>query len=283
MTFGIIIGFEYHDEKILPATIIDLYIAHNWMKTFMNDIYILTDIKKINDIDICNNAISEKYISDDIFSFIHLNNIHIINNSDDLIENIKNIIIKHSHDNLVIYYTGHGINASILLPNNDLFVINNLKYLLCELLSNYSNIFWIMDCCNPNALYLPFYFNYDHWELRDDKIEYITQPIILITSSEEYEKSLATKCGSLFSKTLFKILKDMNDIENINPMEIPVKNNRNLNRLLANIKSSMFKNVYNHNQTISLYSSYAIDPILWLWIGLKSTLSIDITGTILLF
>jgi hypothetical protein len=101
------------------------------------------------------------------------------------------------------------------------------------------------------------------------------QPILLITSSDETEKSVATKFGSFFSLHLFRILSQMNHkISSRKP--IPLTSNRNLQRLIGNIASRIRQMRTGYSQTVSIYSSYVIHPILWMWIG--SNKSYDIVS-----
>lgn len=58
------------------------------------------------------------------------------------------------------------------------------------------------------------------------------------------------------------------NIDNVSSNElIPNRKNRNLRRLVGNLASSIRKMHTGYSQTVSVYNSYVMDPILWLWIG----------------
>ena len=268
MPISILIVFEYQIKQ-LPGAIIDLYHAYKWSKSYGYETYIFTDIKKTN-IELLQSAVLNDDIDDDILTFYKkLENKYIVTNSDDLMFKIKSVLDMED-DKLIIYYSGHGIEDNIIMPNKSLLSFISFRDNILESLSDYVEIFWILDCCNPNGLNLPFKFNNNSFELSSSKIECVTQPILLITSAEKDEKSIATKYGSLFSKSLFKYLNKCND--------------RNLQVMINKIKEDIDNVGSGYKQTISVYSSYIIHPVLWMWIGNDKTYDIvsDLSLTILI-
>jgi hypothetical protein len=99
---------------------------------------------------------------------------------------------------------------------------------------------------------------------------------------------MATKLGSVFSRHLFRILTLLNNEDQPSITDdtvvIPTHKNRNLRRFIGNIASSIRKMHTGYVQTVSIYSSYVIDPVLWMWIGSKKNYDIvtDITLSILI-
>jgi hypothetical protein len=67
-------------------------------------------------------------------------------------------------------------------------------------------------------------------------------------------------------------------------VSIPKCKNRNIRRLIGNLGSSIRKMHTGYAQTVSVYSSYITDPILWLWIGTQKSYDVvhDITLSILM-
>jgi hypothetical protein len=67
--------------------------------------------------------------------------------------------------------------------------------------------------------------------------------------------------------------------EEINSINIPNNRNRNLQRLIRNLKGDI------GNQLVCIYSSYMVDPVLWNWVGKKveHSLSIDCSLNIFIF
>jgi len=285
----ILIGFEY-TFNILTGAIIDLYNAYKWCLSFGCDIHVLTDITSVKHINNLYDAINLEIVNTDILSFYdNIKSLTIVTNAQVLLTNIIKILEKGVPDNkVIIYYSGHGIKESMVMPDRTLLPFIDFRDNILSTLKYDTEIFWILDCCNPNGLYLPFNLNGNRFILSSSKIKCVSQPILLITSSESHEKSIATKFGSIFSRHLFDILTLLGDTNGPiiwkGDMSIPLHKNRNLRRLIGNISSSIRKLHTGYTQTVSIYSSYLIDPVLWMWIGSTHTYDIasDLTLTTLI-
>jgi len=285
MPTAILIGFEYTFNSLTGA-IIDLYHAYKWCESFNCDIQVLTDILLVKNTDNLHMAINKKIVDSDILTFYdRINSKIIIHNRYDLLNSIIGISEMGIRDNkLFIYYSGHGVKDSMVMPDRTLLPFIDFRENILNRLDSYIEIFWVLDCCNPNGLHLPFKLNGNTFVLSSSKIECVSQPILLITSSEANEKSIATKLGSIFSRHLFRILTLLNNDDKViirkKNIMIPTNKNRNLRRLIGNLTSSIRKMHTGYDQTVSIYSSYIIDPILWMWIGSKKTYDIVIDFTL---
>lgn len=271
MPVAIIIGFEYNFNSLTGA-IIDIYNAYKWCESFGCQIHVITDIKTNKNIETLKSAIVKKIVSEDILTFYdRIPNKYILTSSSMLINIICNILGRGIIDEkLIIYYSGHGVKDSIVIPDKSLLPFIAFRDVIIKQLSSYTEVFWILDCCNPNGLHLPYILDNNQFILSSSKIECVRQTMLLITSSEENEKSIATKHGSVFSRHLFHLLNTLN--------------NRNLKRLLGNISGLIRKMNTGYAQTVSVYSSYITDPILWMWIGSNKDYDIvpDITLSMLI-
>lgn len=277
MPTAILIGFEYQTNPLIGA-IIDLYHATKWCQSFYCDIHILTDIDSESHLDNLRLAINKKIVGSDIETFFERS--IKIKTCADLLDQINTISVE---DKLIIYYSGHGMKNSMLFPDQTLLSFNEFRTCILKNLNPYTEVFWIMDCCNPSGLHLPFKLEGNKFRLSSSKIEPVTQPILLLMSAESNEKSVATNFGSLFSRNLFQYLTMLNNDDPIT-LPIAINKNRNLRRLIGNIGSSIRKLHTGYIQTISIYSSYITDPILWMWIGNKKNYDIvtDLTMSILI-
>lgn len=281
MPTAILIGFEYKFNSLTGA-IIDLYHAYKWCESFNCDIHVFTDIKSIKDPDNIRIAINRKIVDPDIFTFYNkMNSKPTIENSRNLLTSIIDSLKSAISDNkLFIYYSGHGVKDSIVMPDRTLLPFIDFRNNILSILDSYVEIFWVLDCCNPNGLHLPYKLNgtggTNIFILSPSKIECVSQPILLITSSESNEKSVATKLGSVFSRHLFHILLSLNRTCDAtdNKSIVPTHKNRNLRRLIGNLASSIRKMHTGYAQTVSVYSSYVIDPVLWMWIGSRKSYDI---------
>ena len=277
MPTSILIGFEYKND-ILPGTLIDLYHCYKWCKSFGCNINVLTDIKEVN-YELLHNAIDNKLANKDLLKFY--DNIQPIIISDNLIDEILKILkTKIIDDKLIIYYTGHGVlYDNLVMPNEDLISMKKIKSIIVNNVPISTEIFIILDCCNPDGMGLPFKLKENSFVLSSTNMKYIDfieHKILLITSSGNHQKSVATQLGSLFTRYLFKILVDMNEYDDyyIKKENIPLSINRNLQRLTNNLSCYIRKLHTGYQQNISIYSSYIIDPILWMWIGNRNNCNI---------
>jgi hypothetical protein len=270
MPTSILIGFEYKND-ILPGTLIDLYHCHKWCKSFGCTINILTDIKEINT-ELLYNAIANKLANKSLLNFYDITKPIII--FDNLIDELLNILKqKIIDDKLIVYYTGHGVlYDNLVMPNENLLSMKKLKSIILENVPKSTEIFLIFDCCNPDGMGLPFKLKNNSFVLSSTDmklVDFIEHKVLLITSSANHQKSVATQLGSLFTRYLFKILIDMNNYDEsyIKKENIPLSINRNLQRLTSNLSCHIRKLHTGYQQNISIYSSYIIDPVLWLWLG----------------
>lgn len=289
MPTAILIGFEYTFNSLTGA-IIDLYHAYKWCQSFNCDIHVITDISFIKDPDNLRNVVDRKIADIGLLTFFdRIASKTIVNTGSSLLRKIINILSSSIPDNkLIIYYSGHGVKDSMVMPDRTLVPFIDFRDNILKILDLYVEIFWILDCCNPNGLHLPYKLDNNTFILSPSKIECVLQPILLITSSEASEKSIATKAGSVFSRHLFRILTLLNAEDlNLNMLKestkrriiIPTHKNRNLRRLIGTLASSIRKMHTGYAQTVSVYSSYFFDPVLWMWVGSRKSYDIvtDIT------
>lgn len=249
----IIIGFNYK-KKCLPTTKKDIDNVMNWCKENKYDYSILSDVEY-----------SESK-----------NNIYMINTKSDFISSITKTMNNFSGKNkIIVYYTGHGSENYFKLPDDT--KISSLDFRNIFLGNPLSEIFFIIDCCNPSNLCLPFKLKSNRFALiKDDSTSPVQQKVFLITSSRPVEKAVAHKeKGSLFTKNLLDLLRELSDgfnppnfNKNIKNLKFKNQYNRNLERLVYKLNNKI-KNQNNsgHNQSVCFYSSHATHPILWLWIG----------------
>lgn len=288
MPTAILITFEY-TFKSLPGAMVDLYHAWTWCQSFHCRTHFITDIKSITDPDNLERVVHRKIADANLLTFYTEPSLdkRIITNQSDLLQALDAILQVEIPDNkLVIYYSGHGVKDSMVMPDKSLFPFVDFRDAILDLLPPYVEIFWILDCCNPNGLHLPYKLNNNRFTLSESKIQCVSQPILLITSSDPNEKSIATKFGSIFTRHLFRILNQLNlEIPIRKRVSIPIQKNRNLRRLIGNLGSSIRKMDTGYAQTVSIYSSYIMDPLLWMWIGSSPSADIvtDMTLTTLIF
>jgi hypothetical protein len=276
MPHAILIGFEYRSnrDKALPGALIDLYHAYTWCKSTIpvDQIYVLSDITNAMTPSV-KEAIDKKIDDPGLATFYqNLLHIHIVSDRDSLLAGLGMAMTDYIEDDkLIVYYSGHGALESLVLPNSEKISFLEVRDSILRQVNDYTEVFCILDCCNPDGLHLPYKLTGNRFSLSSAKVDCITQPMLLITSAESHEKSITTKYGSIFSRTLFRILTLMNSGPETHLKHktaiVPTHRNRNLRRLVGLIGSSIRKIGTGYIQTVSVYSSYVTDPILWMWIG----------------
>lgn len=292
MPTAIIIGFEYSVNKLsyvqsslststpdshgkvvspttLPGAFIDIYQAHRWCLSFNCATYIFTDVTA--DVTskysfVLKKSIANNIVDPDIVSFYDMVDTTLVNTSAELLLELDALLLNVPDNRLIIYYTGHGNKDALVLPSHELLSFITFRDRILSKLAPTTEIFWILDCCNPTGLHLPFLLERNNFVLSSAKISCVMQPILLIISSNSEEKSVTSDTGSLFSRGLFQLLHTLNSANTT----ISARN-RNMRRLLGNLSSAIRKMHTGYTQTLSIYSSYITDPVLWLWIGANET------------
>jgi hypothetical protein len=271
-TLALLIGFKYKD---LNGSIIDLYHAHKWCQTFNCDIHIITDITEHgSDLEL---AIKQEIVDSDIRSFYNqISSKYILTNKDQF-RSALHSILGSTLDKLVIYYTGHGFQNGIKLPDRSHMSFNDFRDDVLRHVPPEVEIFWILDCCNPTDMSLPYQLRNNKFMFQNSDTSYYgSHRILLITSANSQEKSITTKTGSLFTRYLFQILSNLSVTTFDIRKPLPLIHNRNLQRLIGNLSSAIRTVHSGYQQTVSIYTSYIHDPVLWMWIG--SHKSYDIIG-----
>lgn len=255
MPLAILIGFEYTFNP-LTSTIIDLFQAYNWCKSFGCDIHLITDVfHSLKTTPHVVNAVNSNICSSDIYDFYdNVPNKYIVTNNINLMSKILTIYQNNipSDNRIVLYYSGHGLKDCLVMPDKSLLSCIDLRDNFLQSLTDDCELFWILDCCNPHGMHLPYSYVDGQYTLNDGRIDYIKQSIILITSAANNEKSIATNSGSIFSRNLFKLLQ---------------RKDLDLNTILSEMKRSITCVNTGYIQTVSIYSSYINNDKLWPWIG----------------
>lgn len=238
MPLSILIGFEYVKQK-LPSTRKDLLLMNNWCKSFSYNIHTITDI------------------------VVSWENYTKIQSLSDLLAALHNILsTKEKYgfdDRLILYYSGHGVNNNILLPNDEELSFYDFRDIILYYLNPTVEIFWILDCCNPQGLQLPYKFSLSSqmFMLNCTK-KFFPHRMMVLTSAESTQKSISTSTGSTFTKCFISYISE-NNSRNLSVM-LPKLNH------IINTENTICTNL-DYCQNVTLYSSYIDIPILWFWIG----------------
>lgn len=254
MPTAILIVYEYETTKLTGA-VIDLYLMYKWCETLNYDIHVVTDItdEKITlNKDIISKAIKKQFCDNGIYVFFRQFRGTIALNTNNFSRSLDNIP-KVSDNKLLMYYSGHGGNNCIKLPDGSKYTTHKLKQTILNKVNNDGEIFWIMDCCNPSGLNIPYKLSNNKFVLQNDQWHFTTQKIILFTSSTGHQKSFALPFGSRFTQQLLFLFHE--NITNIQHLCNTINKN-----LISQTNESKYK------QTVTAYSSYVIDPIVWSWI-----------------
>jgi hypothetical protein len=215
---AILMGFNYQNNhnEYLPGIIVDLYLmykyCHDTLKIPKNQINIITDIKKREDP--VAYAIIAGIVDSNIIDFIQEIKSY-ITQYDNLsfhqqIDNVLKLYNQtNSIDNFLFYYTGHGKDGYLKLPEKKTLSLITLRDLIFNNLSSHTYILWILDCCHTSNADLPFYFDYKYNYLTLVNNESIFKnKCLLITSCSDDNKTTATIKGSNFTRELVSLFKN---------------------------------------------------------------------------
>jgi len=229
MNITIAIGFGYiqTQSECLSGTLIDLFLIHRFFAQYSN-VHIFTDLEEdINGKSLLS-AIRSNIISSKATVF---NTHHLIKTQDDLFSEIENVL-SSQFQNIIIYYTGHGIKGNIKLPDltNLSFQILNKK--INELGKRNIKIIWITDCCYGPSFNLPYILKDDGFLYKENIDTHDCEIITFISSrsedtdssgevwrnkdlSDEDQISASTSEGSLFTRYFVKALQKTRNLGKI--------------------------------------------------------------------
>lgn len=127
--------------------------------------------------------------------------------------------------------------------------LNEYKEIIINSVKSKCKLFIVMDCCNSNGLDLPFQMKDAIYRLTSNDIHtFVSQEIICISSTMLDEHSIASRDGSIFTRSLFY---------NLRQQHVSL---HNLILIVGMQCSSRF------SQTTTIHSSYPNLKYIWSWV-----------------
>lgn len=257
---AILIGFNYSDS--VPGIIVDLYQAYKLCQPWATQIRVITDMTVDGPTAYVSRAIIDGLVGPDISTFIAMlretNSLYTVTHQDKPLR-MQQCLEGIGGDKCLVYYTGHGLQDSFILPNGTRLPIQLFQESLFGRFPISAEILWIMDCCYPSGLSLPYKLQHGHWRYREEGVPERRRVICLSSSDGQHEKSVATRQGSVFSRALFELLKS--GIRNVAKIQA---------ELNSKVRASYdeYKVEYGRlpRQTVSLYASYPDLREIWPWV-----------------
>lgn len=207
MKLVILIGFcyEYGKHDYLYGSIVDLYKSYIYVSKVIkpDKILVFTDSVKEQNGNLILEAITNGEVTNGILTFIdeikHKDEYVYCLNSQDLIHNLKGLRSKY----IYFYYSGHGENNSICLPEDN-YSIKSLMNRFYKILIGGGTLISIFDCCDGIALDLPYLYSKNPVRIKESPE--FTSDIISISSSNINEQSISGRLGSLFTNDFYKLI-----------------------------------------------------------------------------
>jgi len=262
----LIIGFEYdklEQTSRLPVIRIDIKNFFNWVRKWCSSGDIITDYKIHK---IYKNLDHKYYYCQDRKDTINA-----------IFSSLSN---SKGENKYIIYFTGHGKDKGMLLPDGSIMYFHTLKKVICGMVPPQSEIFVMIDCCHPGRMGLNYVFSKTHFVFKNEEnIEKSSQKFFFLTSFNYQERNIITDRGSLFTNSFLRAIKNLNrsEIDKKNIQSYIYSKNRNIERFCSKIREFMKYDVRDMKiqsgfvgQEIVFASSHNLDPILWLWIGNKN-------------
>lgn len=264
---AILIGFRYYGGPLkLSGVVIDLYHVYKYCLSLGSRITLIVDDNQHNhsgkhsnqhiDYQNINLSINKDIVDTGIYDFVNYINNHAykISNANEFKTTIETVLKKASKSSkLLIYYSGHGRESNILLPDHDMISYFTFRNLCTMYTPNTTSIMFIMDCCNINGMNLPYKLTDTQFKLNQSGVVHFTdRNILLITSSGDQELSMSNKYGSVFTRLL------------IPELMLQQKKPSTITYLIDKLSEDII-NATMIKQTVSAYASYAIPDIVPFW------------------
>lgn len=268
----LLIGFEYMKTKrwkTLPGIPADLYQVYRYCqsKSITKNILVFTDVNRDYKTDVLKRAILDGYVDSNLLSFIEdtkdRNQHELYKSSKKSGYNVNNFdrVIRDfvkDLDRLLIYYTGHGKDGDLILPDNTHVSLDYFRDLIVSHVTTNSQIVTIFDCCQSNGMKLPYLYSNGNYNLNSQN--FVRPSVICISSTQVDQDSTATRSGSLFTRLLFGYL----------------YNKPNQTYSIDNLMC-LDEDYDNKNVTITIHSSYPNIKFLWSWVTRNPHNNLDIS------
>jgi hypothetical protein len=218
---AILLGFAYSGESALPGIHIDLYRMYECCRKAQFDfIHVVTDIASIGttheDVDAVQDLITQHEVGQDIYVFVEeLERKGILSRY----SGVSNLVSKimdcaKRADNVLFYFTGHGKDRSLQLPQGNSLTFDRLFSTLFWNSTQEHQIFVVLDCCHNDNIHMPFVLEEERFKLRpvtsytenEEKRNYFQGDILCLVSSLSSQKSYTSPQGSVFTQVLSKCL-----------------------------------------------------------------------------
>lgn len=212
---ALLIGFVYSSGDKLLGSYIDLYMFYRYCLN-KSSISIITDITHDAEPTVYKKSINNGEIDSKCISFIEtIKKTDIYNRCDHQTtfqafdKLIDSIIFNNTR--LLIYFSGHGIANSMVLPSGESYPYSKILDKINRLDKN-SEIIWINDCCNCNINIIPYKIRTNMLPNRVST-NHPKQKIININStSNENENAVVSFEGSIFTRLFMKSINENLDV-----------------------------------------------------------------------
>ena len=214
----IIIGFGYHqyptgDYAAIPGVVVDIFAAREYALERKWEPHVITDIKRPQKIP---GTITEKIVSAEIGSGVYdyvdrwpHKDSKLVDHKVGVIEGVIQAlrwIAKHC-EQCLIYYSGHGVDGHLVMPDHQLLSLVELRALITKELPVSHPVLILLDCCRAGAFRLPLELREGSFRLRSAPWDACAHDITVITSNGDREVATAREYGSTFTRHFFKQLR----------------------------------------------------------------------------
>lgn len=247
MKAAVLIGLTYDQgiELKLPGTIVDLYLTYQLaIRARVDRIIIITDLVEANST-IITEAIIGEVARPDLFQFldqIKTSGIYQpFTSKADLIQTLT--LISSQYQDVLIYYSGHGDQRSLILPSLERLPMTGL----IDPFDREHRLVIIMDCCNGTDCELPYQYQR---QFRLVRTKFIRPKVLVLSASQPGESSYSTNCGSTFTRCLSRCLGLIDSAK---------RPKLNLGSLVDQLRTQY------HDSTLNVYASHPSFQF-WTWL-----------------
>lgn len=255
---SILIGFQYENENSIQSVLLDIYRIYEKISASNPMIYILTDVTEFSD-QVIRSLIRDE-VSPKIIDFLPKEGVRTNNPKWISVYSVKDMekawkSMDVGDNRVLVYYTGHGEkdnekqSSIIRLPSGEKYSMLKIRDNVISRCEIDAEVCFVLDCCHSGSLGLPYKLHDESGTFILVGTDYIIpQTVLVISSSDDDQKSVAESAGSCFTTHFSAILSKTQNLS-----------------IIRQTVSKLVREA-GHLSDVNIYCTYPISPILWSWI-----------------
>jgi hypothetical protein len=212
---AVILAWQYSGRQVpIPGLIVDVFRVWSFFRELGYKFLFVTNMKSEHIPHSAMSQITSSEIDGSIYNFSSFLQSVAVEDVESKFNQLSMTTEVEEADEILVYFSGHGENKKIILPNGEFM---NSSALVNFIPSDKKKTI-IFDCCNPDSLGCSLVWKDNKFVYRNESatvgpslsLKYDKRArILILASSEEEGTALAEDSGSLFTTCLIRLLKEM--------------------------------------------------------------------------